>query len=213
MSGPWIWDIEAKSRWLIAAGVVSVLALAGCRGEPHTQSSTSKAASAPATAPSTHGQTVADTPGYRGSEPGSTSVVSFDGFTLDIPTGWDSTTRFDGAALLTAASSRVSPGDGALGIDSQRFMRPDDVLVSILEYPNTRHPASFRPLPRPPMVDPSRIMFHEGTPHAMFLRAYADRRRYFQVGVAFGRDRPTASQIALADRVLATLRVTTDSTG
>jgi hypothetical protein len=41
----------------------------------------------------------------------------------------------------------------------------------------------------------------------MFLEAYAEHGRYFEIGVALGRERPTSAQAVLADRVLASLRV------
>lgn len=99
------------------------------------------------------------------------------------------------------------PGDAALGIDSQTVMTPNDVLVSIVEYRHPRRRAAFTRISRPPTVLPSQVRFYEGTPRAMFLGAYAEHGRYFQIGVAFGRDRPTAAQATLADRVLATLKV------
>ena len=86
-------------------------------------------------------------------------------------------------------------------------MRPDHVLVSIAVYRHLRRRSGFERIARPPRVDLSRISYYEGTSHAMFLQAYAEHGRYFQIGVAFGRDRPTAAQAALADRVLATLGV------
>jgi hypothetical protein len=125
----------------------------------------------------------------------------------ETPRGWDSTTNFDGAAYVTAATSGVSPADGALGINSQMDMTPGDVLVSIVEYRHPRRPAGFTRISRPPKVDLSEVRFSEGTPHAMFLEAYAEHGRYFQFGGAFGRERPTSAQAALADRVLASLRV------
>jgi hypothetical protein len=198
---------------LIAAGLVFVLASAGCGGSAakplgstHTHAPLAVPAATETTAPPT-----AASSGSMTGEAGSASVFSFDGFTLDIPTRWDSTTRFGGAAYLTAASSRVSPGEGALGIGSQRFMRPNDVLVSIVEYRHPRHPAGFRPLLRAPAIESSQVTFYEGTPHVMFVQAYRQHHRCFQVGVAFGRNHPTAAQIALANRVLGTLTVAADS--
>ena len=135
-----------------------------------------------------------------------TTVFSFRGFSLTIPSDWHRTTSVndDGSAYLTAASSPVSAGDGVLGMASQENLGGDDVLISISEL-KAPDPDGFQPISAGPQVDASQIGDYAAPAAALIDQPYTMNGRYFQIGVAFGRRHPTNAQIALANQVLASL--------
>lgn len=135
-----------------------------------------------------------------------TTLFSFRGFSLTIPSDWHRTTSVndDGSAYLTAASSPVSAGDGALGIASQENLGRDDILISITEL-KAPDPEGFQPISAGPHVDAAQVGDYATPAPALIDQPYTMNGRYFQIGVAFGRRPPTSVQIAIANQVLASL--------
>jgi hypothetical protein len=135
--------------------------------------------------------------------------LMFGGFSLAVPAGWHTgvSRNDDGSAYLTAASSDVDEHEGALGIGSQSGMQPEDVLISIAEIQNPPDPSGFQPLTGTPQVSRNQLGQYAVPAPAMSVEAYTASGRYFQVGVAFGRVRPTNAQLRTANQVLSSFAV------
>ena len=113
----------------------------------------------------------------------------------------------DGAVYLTAATNAVDEHEAALGIGSQDAMQPGDVLVTVAEIKNPPDPSGFQVLHGEPRVSHDQIGDYAVPAPAMSIEAYREHGRYFQIGVAFGRARPTDDQIRSANEVLSSLAV------
>jgi hypothetical protein len=113
-------------------------------------------------------------------------------------------------ALVAAACSAAPAGSdppAALGVGSQQYMQPGDVLVSVTEVKDPPDPSGFQQLDGAPRVSRGQLGDYTVPAPAMWLADYTDRGRYFQIGVAFGRERPTDEQFRTANDVLSSFAV------
>jgi hypothetical protein len=135
--------------------------------------------------------------------------VTYLGFSLAIPADWHTGTsqNDDGAAYLTTASSPVDSHEAGLGVGSQHYMQPGDVLVSVTEVKAPPDPPGFQQLDGAPRVSRGQLGHYAVPAPAMWIEDYAERGRYFQIGVAFGRERPTDEQLRTANDVLSSFVV------
>jgi len=135
--------------------------------------------------------------------------VTYLGFSLAIPADWQTGTsqNDDGAAYLTTASSAVDSHEGALGVGSQQYMQPGDVLVSVTEVKDPPDPSGFQQLDGAPRVSRGQVGDYAVPAPAMWIADYTEGGRYFQIGVAFGRERPTNEQLRTANDVLSSFAV------
>jgi hypothetical protein len=86
-------------------------------------------------------------------------------------------------------------------------MQPGDVLVSVAEVKNPPHPSGFQQLDGAPRVSRGQLGDYAVPTAAMSIEDYTENGRYFQIGVAFGRARPTDTQLQTANDVLSSLTV------
>ncbi len=143
------------------------------------------------------------------SNPPAQAHLTYLGFSLAIPADWHSGTsrNDDGAAYLTAASSAVDRHEAGLGVGSQRYMQPGDVLVSVTEVKDPPDPSGFQQLDGAPRVSRDQLGDYAVPAPAMSIEDYTESGRYFQIGVAFGRLHPTDAQLQAANDVLSSLTV------
>jgi hypothetical protein len=135
--------------------------------------------------------------------------VTYLGFSLAIPADWHTGTsqNDDGAPYLTTASSAVDRHEAALGVGSQQYMQPGDVLVSVTEVKDPPDPSGFQQLDGAPRVNRGQLGHYAVPAPAMWIEDYTESSRYFQIGVAFGRERPTDEQLRTANDVLSSFAV------
>lgn len=140
-------------------------------------------------------------------------TVSGHGISLGVPSGWTGVVyqRVGGLPILHAGSFQLPPVDGDDGaLRAVRRMRPNDVLIVMLEYrPGLTHSAR-RALPlhlqRSDFGSPV-----EGMPftHAFARIHFRAARRAFDLWIEFGSKHAWPATVRTVDRVLATLRIRT----
>lgn len=197
---PPLHPVASSLKRMLASGVVGLL-VAAC-GSASTNASTTSSHRPENTNPS--GRTVMSSATSSGTD------FAFDGFAMTIPGTWNSTTSQNpgnNAAILTAASSPVVPGDGGLSKASQVNLGPNDVLISITEQVTPYDLSGWQQMTSVPQVDRSEIVGYAVPAPAMIIQAYQASGRYFSVGVAFGQQDPTDAQFDLANQILATFTV------
>jgi len=138
--------------------------------------------------------------------------LSAGGLSLVVPAGWSglayAAPRRHLSVLRTASFALPPAGaDDDVGEGAHRRMRPGDVLVNLLDEGRPDPRLGLTPARLPLRITRGDLGAFEGCRLGCALEQLRVSGRAFALWAVFGRAHPSASQLRLANRVLATLRV------
>ena len=132
-----------------------------------------------------------------------------DGLEMTVPAGWhgESFVNDRGMTVLRVGSFTFPERpDDDVGQIAREKMGKDDVLINIVDFTAVdSRDATYRPLAGPLTVDGSEATGQEGYPVPAVIDSVLVDGHKLYLSVAFGRDPPSAAQVAVANDVLRTV--------
>lgn len=155
------------------------------------------------------GTAAADSAGDVGGTTSASATLSLRGLTVAVPDGWGSESFVNASGMsVIRVGSFTFPDrpDDDVGQVARESMKPDDVLINIVDFTGVdERDSTYRPVESPLTVDGSEATGQEGYYVPAIIDSVLIEGHKLYLSVAFGKAPPSAAQVSAANAVLSTL--------